>query len=200
MFEIKKDIQAMTTFRRNPAKFLKHLKKTRRPLILTINGKAEAVVQDAEAYQRLLDIAAQADASELIRQGLEDVKKRPRTPGARSPGNAPERPCHTSSGLLIVLNRLRPGSKNFPRRFIVWSNIPTVERSFQKIRNFAICFLAVNQTFFTFAPARGLRFQLNEWFVFPEYQTFINTQSRSKPTHPTTSPYTATAYPFQSDT
>jgi hypothetical protein len=51
MFDIKKDIQAMTTFRRNPAKFLKHLK----PLILTINGKAEAVVQDAEAYQRLLD-------------------------------------------------------------------------------------------------------------------------------------------------
>jgi prevent-host-death family protein len=75
MFDIKKDIQAMTTFRRNPAKFLKHLKKTRKPLILTINGKAEAVVQDAEAYQRLLDIAAQADASELIRQGLEDVKK-----------------------------------------------------------------------------------------------------------------------------
>ena len=25
MFDIKKDIQAMTTFRRNPAKFLKHL-------------------------------------------------------------------------------------------------------------------------------------------------------------------------------
>jgi prevent-host-death family protein len=75
MFDIKKDIQAMTTFRRNPAKFLKHLKKTKKPLILTINGKAEAVVQDAEAYQRLLDIAAQADASEGIRQGLEDVKK-----------------------------------------------------------------------------------------------------------------------------
>src|SRR5216683_8052076 len=75
MFDIKKDIQAMTTFRRNPAKFLKHLKKTRKPLILTINGKAEAVVQDAEAYQRLLDIAAQADASQGICQGLEDEKK-----------------------------------------------------------------------------------------------------------------------------
>ncbi len=61
MFDIKKDIQAMTTFRRNPGD--------------TVNGKAEAVVQDAEAYQRLLDIAAQADAVEGIRQGLEDVKK-----------------------------------------------------------------------------------------------------------------------------
>src|SRR5207248_8425794 len=76
MFDIKKDIQAMTTFRRNPGKFMKHLKRTKKPLVLTINGKAEAVVQDAEAYQRLLDIAVQADASEGIRQGLEDVKKR----------------------------------------------------------------------------------------------------------------------------
>ncbi len=75
MFDIKKDIQAMTTFRRNPGEFMKRLKKTKRPLILTVNGKAEAVVQDAEAYQRLLDIAAQADAAEGIRQGLEDVKK-----------------------------------------------------------------------------------------------------------------------------
>ncbi|MGC0779399.1 MAG: hypothetical protein WCD68_19535, partial [Candidatus Acidiferrum sp.] len=58
-----------------PGKFMKHLKKTKKPLVLTINGKAEAVVQDAEAYQRLLDIAAQADAREGIRQGAEDVKK-----------------------------------------------------------------------------------------------------------------------------
>jgi prevent-host-death family protein len=75
MLDIKKDIQAMTTFRRNPGQLMKHLKKSKRPLILTINGRAEAVVQDAEAYQRLLDIAAQADASEGIRQGLGDVKK-----------------------------------------------------------------------------------------------------------------------------
>src|SRR4029077_16853624 len=75
VFDIKRDIQAMTTFRRNPAKFLKHLKKTKKPLILTINGKAEAVVQDAEAYQRLLDIAAKADVLEGIRQSMEDLKK-----------------------------------------------------------------------------------------------------------------------------
>ena len=75
MFDIKEDIQAMTTFRRNPAKFIKHLKKTKKPLILTINGKAEAVVQDAEAYQRLLDIAARADAYEGIRQGLDQARQ-----------------------------------------------------------------------------------------------------------------------------
>jgi prevent-host-death family protein len=75
MIDITKDIQSMTAFRRNPGEFVKHLKKSRRPFILTVNGKAEVVVQDAEAYQRLLDLAAQADPAEGIRQGLEDEKK-----------------------------------------------------------------------------------------------------------------------------
>ena len=39
-----------------------------------MKGKAAAIVQDAEAYQRLLDIAARADAEEGIRQGLDDAK------------------------------------------------------------------------------------------------------------------------------
>lgn len=75
MLNLKNDIQALTTFRRSPAKFLRHLKKTKKPLVLTVNGKAEAVLQDAEAYQRLLDIAAQADEVEGIRQGKEDFKR-----------------------------------------------------------------------------------------------------------------------------
>jgi PHD/YefM family antitoxin component YafN of YafNO toxin-antitoxin module len=74
MINITTDIQSLTTFRRSSAEALKHLKKSKRPMVLTVNGKAAAVVQDAEAYQRLLDIAAQADASEGIRQGLEDAK------------------------------------------------------------------------------------------------------------------------------
>ncbi len=44
-------------------------------MVLTVKGKAVAVVQDAKAYQRLLDIAARADAREGIRQGLQDVKE-----------------------------------------------------------------------------------------------------------------------------
>jgi len=63
----------MTTFRNHAAEFLRHLRKTKRPLVLTVNGKAAAVVQDAEAYQQLLDLAAEASAAEGIRQGLDDV-------------------------------------------------------------------------------------------------------------------------------
>lgn len=73
VLDITKDIHSLTTFRRRSGDFMKQLKKTRRPLVLTVKGKAAAVVQDAEAYQRLLDIAARADAEEGIHQGLEDV-------------------------------------------------------------------------------------------------------------------------------
>ncbi len=75
--DIIKDIQPMTTFRNNSAEIMQHLKATQRPMVLTVHGKAAAVVQDAEAYQRLLDLAAQASAAEGIRQGLEDDNSRP---------------------------------------------------------------------------------------------------------------------------
>jgi PHD/YefM family antitoxin component YafN of YafNO toxin-antitoxin module len=54
---------------------MKQLKKSKRPVVLTVNGKAAAVVQDAEAYQHSLDIAAHADAEEGIRQGFENAKE-----------------------------------------------------------------------------------------------------------------------------
>ena len=73
MIDITNDIQSLTTFRRASGDFMKRLKKTKRPVVLTVNGKAAAVVQDAEAYQRLLDIAASADVEEGMRQGLDDV-------------------------------------------------------------------------------------------------------------------------------
>lgn len=75
MLDITKDIQSLTTFRRRSGEFLKQLKKSQRPVVLTVNGKAAAVIQDAGAYQRLLDIAAQVNAEEGVRQGLEDIRK-----------------------------------------------------------------------------------------------------------------------------
>jgi len=40
-----------------------------------VKGRARVVVQDVEAYQRVLDIAARAYAEEGIRQGLEDSRE-----------------------------------------------------------------------------------------------------------------------------
>jgi PHD/YefM family antitoxin component YafN of YafNO toxin-antitoxin module len=75
MLDITKDIQSLTTFRRRSGDFMKQLKKSKRPVVLTVKGKAEAIVQDAGAYQRLLDIAARADAREGIRQGLHESRQ-----------------------------------------------------------------------------------------------------------------------------
>jgi prevent-host-death family protein len=75
MLDITRDIQSLTTFRRRSGDFMKQLKKSKPPVVLTVKGKAAAIVQDAEAYQHLLDIAARADVAEGIRQGLADAKK-----------------------------------------------------------------------------------------------------------------------------
>ena len=75
MLDITKDIHSVTAFRRNPAQFMKQLRTNKRPLVLTVKGKAAAVVQDAESYQRLVDIAARADVNEAIRQGFDDVAR-----------------------------------------------------------------------------------------------------------------------------
>jgi PHD/YefM family antitoxin component YafN of YafNO toxin-antitoxin module len=71
---ITRDIQSLTEFKLHTPEFVQQLKSTGEPLVLTINGKAELVVQDAASYQKLLDLAEQARVIEGIRQGLEDVR------------------------------------------------------------------------------------------------------------------------------
>jgi PHD/YefM family antitoxin component YafN of YafNO toxin-antitoxin module len=69
-----RDIHSLTDFKKNTPQFLEQLKETGEPVVLTINGKAELVVQDAASYQKLLDLAEEARVVEGIRRGLEDMK------------------------------------------------------------------------------------------------------------------------------
>jgi prevent-host-death family protein len=55
MFNIAEDICSMTEFKRRTANVVHRLRDTGRAVILTTNGKADIVVQDAASYQRLLD-------------------------------------------------------------------------------------------------------------------------------------------------
>jgi PHD/YefM family antitoxin component YafN of YafNO toxin-antitoxin module len=50
------DIGSLTDFQRNTRAHLKRLRRTGRPELLTVNGKAEVVVQNASAYQRLIEL------------------------------------------------------------------------------------------------------------------------------------------------
>jgi PHD/YefM family antitoxin component YafN of YafNO toxin-antitoxin module len=48
------DIGSLTDFSRNTKAHLKRLRRTGRPELLTLNGKAEVIVQSASAYERLV--------------------------------------------------------------------------------------------------------------------------------------------------
>ena len=58
MLDFSKDIQSLSSFKRNSLQFLRRLRQYGTPLVLTINGKAELVVQDVKSYQRLCDQAS----------------------------------------------------------------------------------------------------------------------------------------------
>lgn len=63
----------VTDFNRNTTEYIRHLKETGRPEVLTVNGQPEIVVQSADAYQKLLDAAAEAETLAGIHRGLDQV-------------------------------------------------------------------------------------------------------------------------------
>lgn len=52
-----RNIHSMSDFIRNHKAHVARLKETRMPEVLTVNGRAEVVVLDAESYQNLVDRA-----------------------------------------------------------------------------------------------------------------------------------------------
>jgi prevent-host-death family protein len=74
MINLSKDIHPLTNFKRNTAVFVKRMKKSRRPVVLTVKGKAEIVVQDAASYQTLLDRIEALETVEALRRGFEDIE------------------------------------------------------------------------------------------------------------------------------
>jgi prevent-host-death family protein len=86
MLNLAQGIDSLTNFKRQTAEYLTRLHKTGKPVVLTVNGKAEVVVQDAAAYQKLVEAAAKADRDETvaaIKAGLDDVAAK-RTKPARA--------------------------------------------------------------------------------------------------------------------
>ncbi len=74
MLNISRDIHSLSSFKRNTVEFIEQMKETGKPVVLTVNGKAELVVQDAQSYQKLLDTLERLEAVAGIKQGLEDVE------------------------------------------------------------------------------------------------------------------------------
>lgn len=75
MLDLNRDIHPLTDFKRKTSEFLSQLRATGQPVILTINGKVELVVQDARSYQRLLEIAERLETIEAVQEGLASMRR-----------------------------------------------------------------------------------------------------------------------------
>jgi prevent-host-death family protein len=56
------NIHPLTDFKRNAKAFVERIKATQSPIVLTVNGKAEVVLQDAAAFQAMLERLQQVEA------------------------------------------------------------------------------------------------------------------------------------------
>jgi prevent-host-death family protein len=68
--KLARDIMSLSTFKRDSNKVMRQMKKTKEPVVLTVNGKAAIVVQDAESYQQLLELKERAEVVETLRERL----------------------------------------------------------------------------------------------------------------------------------
>jgi PHD/YefM family antitoxin component YafN of YafNO toxin-antitoxin module len=91
MIEIQ-DIRSLTDFQRNTKAHLRRLKNTGRPEVLTVNGKAELIVQDASAYEETLDAirgiqrgldAMKAGTGKPFRAALDEIRARHKLSGRK---------------------------------------------------------------------------------------------------------------------
>jgi prevent-host-death family protein len=72
---LSQDIHPLTDFKRNTSEFLRQLKESGNPVVLTINGRAELVVQDAGSYQRLFDLAERLETIQAVKEGLASAER-----------------------------------------------------------------------------------------------------------------------------
>lgn len=68
------NIHSLTEFKRNANSYIETIRSTKAPIVLTVNGEAAVVVQDAIEYQALVD-RLKADEEELNQIELERLRR-----------------------------------------------------------------------------------------------------------------------------
>lgn len=72
--KLTRDIQSLSVFKRDSSKFIKQIKKTGQPIVLTVNGKAAAVVHDPDTYQEYLSEKDRQETIAAVKRGIADMK------------------------------------------------------------------------------------------------------------------------------
>ena len=81
--KLARDIMSLSTFKRDSNKVMRQMKKTKEPVVLTVNGRAAIVIQDAESYQQLLELKERNEVIETLRERLGSrARKKGRTADA----------------------------------------------------------------------------------------------------------------------
>ena len=70
-----REVRSVTEFQRNIKDYVGRLKESKTPLVLTVNGRAELVVQDAESYQLILERLERAETLAALRRGVEQFDR-----------------------------------------------------------------------------------------------------------------------------
>ncbi len=78
-----RNVIPLTEFKRNTAEFRERLKKTGEPLLLTVDGHADMVVLDAEAFDKFLDRLEFTETVVDAQEGLKDVAEGRTVPADR---------------------------------------------------------------------------------------------------------------------
>jgi PHD/YefM family antitoxin component YafN of YafNO toxin-antitoxin module len=68
---------------RNHRAHVTRLKKTHAPEVLTVNGKAEIVIQDAQSYQRMIERLQHMETVAAIQEGMASAERGELKPAAQ---------------------------------------------------------------------------------------------------------------------
>lgn len=70
-----REVRSVTEFQRNLKGYVGRLRDRKTPMVLTVNGRAELIVQNAVSYQALLNRLERAETVAAIRQGMEEFER-----------------------------------------------------------------------------------------------------------------------------
>ncbi len=74
IMKIARDIQSLSVFKRDTAKFRRQLKRTKQPIVLTVNGKADMVVIDADSYDEYMREQDRLGLIASVNRGIDDMR------------------------------------------------------------------------------------------------------------------------------
>lgn len=70
-----RDIHSLSDFQRNTKQYVSKLKDSHKPVVLTINGEAALIIQDAAAYQEMLDELEIARSAGIIKRRMAEFAR-----------------------------------------------------------------------------------------------------------------------------